>query len=394
MERRRIVASFLGGAIGDAAGLTTEFLGRGQIGVQYRTLMAMDTALRAKRFVDFDPAAAYPESHAHMRRIVAAAYDLEGIPRGLRGQHGVYTDDTSQLLAVIESLIACGGVVDRLDIAEHLWRWSVENGIGMGRSFYNAVSHERFLTNPHEAAFEFLESLNFYPAANGAVMRAAPLGALSLVAADTFHFLVADIAAITHANPRCILSAVFAASLVAGALRGLQGRDVVDLAVEKAQDVYANAFEDNVPWTVGIMLYAERCAARHWDDAFAELRGLVDGIWGYATLTSLAQLKPDCDMDDIPDAPIGYAYLPIRLVVAAIKLNLSYDVAVLQLVSLGGDADTNACVVGGVLGAMEPENPKLWAWAERLLPAQKDRVTHTAERLVNVLEAKAQEAPR
>jgi len=367
-------------------GLTTEFLGRGQIAAQYRTLMVVDEALGELRFADFDPAAIFDEAHRHLIRLTKATYRLEGIEQAKLGEFGVYTDDTTQLLAVVESLRECGGV-DRLDIARSLRRWRDEVGIGMGQSFYNAVSHDEFLTNPHLASFEYLERLSFYPAANGAVMRSAQLGALSMASPEGFHFQVADIAAVTHANPRCILSAVFAASVMAGALQGLPGWSAVEFAIGRAEDVYGHAYDEDAPWAEGIAHYRERCSSWHWDEAIGELRGIVRDIGADENLTSLAQIKPDCDMDENAAAPIGYTYLSVRLLVAAIKLELPYDVAMLQIMSLGGDADTNACVVGAVLGAMQPENARMWVWADRLLPVLKERVVGAAEGLVEVLTA-------
>ena len=55
---------------------------------------------------------------------------------------------------------------------------------------------------------------------------------------------------------------------------------------------------------------------------------------------------------------VGFAFW---LLLRAIKYHNSYQDAILEVVKYGGDTDTNACIVGAVIGALYPETiPRIW----------------------------------
>jgi ADP-ribosylglycohydrolase len=66
-------------------------------------------------------------------------------------------------------------------------------------------------------------------------------------------------------------------------------------------------------------------------------------------------------MSQIDTHIFGFVGFALWLLLRAIKKQTSYANAILEVVSYGGDTDTNACIVGAVMGALYPDTiPAIW----------------------------------
>ncbi len=126
-----------GQAIGDALGLGTEFLTKSQVAEYYRHgLTRYGQIIR--------------DDHTRRWRI------------------GSWTDDTDQMLCILDSLLEKKRV-DVLDIAARFHRWAVQGGVGIGKTVFSVLFAPDFCSDPQAVAKRVWEASNRYSAANGGV---------------------------------------------------------------------------------------------------------------------------------------------------------------------------------------------------------------------------------
>jgi hypothetical protein len=186
----KVCGLIYGAAIGDAIGLCTEFLGE-------------------------------DECHFH--------YDYRGLSYQtmIKDRHrckwrpGDWTDDTDQMIIILDSLLLWGGVIDEIDFADRLSQWARSGfselgdsvGWGIGRTVGKCIDHKDFLKNPHDVAHQVWQSTG--SAANGAVMRTAILGIPQFNNLADVTENAVRICKATHYDPRCQASCVAICMIVA-----------------------------------------------------------------------------------------------------------------------------------------------------------------------------------
>ena len=220
---------------------------------------------------------------------------------------GEFTDDTQMALALAESLLEHGGFVP--DAVWARWRaWaSTARDIGITTSRSLAHADWRDVSSSDRGA------------GNGALMRAFPLALAFLDATDdAVRDVVLRQAALTHTDP------------AAG-------------------------------WGAWIAVEMMRFAI-HGDDPFVELPRLLDDLPddvrpGYAEI-----LAPTWTPDQAAPSN-GSVWGCLAQAVWAVRTTTSFEDAVVAAVSLGGDADTVACVTGAIAGALYGVQaiPSRWA---------------------------------
>lgn len=240
---------------------------------------------------------------------------------------GSTSDDTALTLLVAEALITAA----HADPAEHFLRLLSERADhvpGIGPSTHAAIQHYRDHGRPPEAGGN----------TNGAVMRALPVGWFVPVDdPDRRRALTRALSRITHPSPNAQGAAVVMSACAAWALDGATGRELLEVAREEA--------------AVAVHL----CGA---DRRIEELIAAVaDDQW--AADAAGVSLDP-------------YDTLAAVLFCAASARTLRQ--ALEQAIGLGGDTDTVAALVGGLLGAQSSEDTvRALPWyADVLLPDPAD----------------------
>lgn len=284
----RLRGVFYGQAIGDALGLGTEFLTR-------------DLVQRC-----------YPYRLTRYGQILRDAHRS-------RWQSGAWTDDTDQMLCILDSLLA-ERRVDILDIAARFRQWADHGGMGIGNTVYQVLYSPDFLADPHAAARQVWERSGRYAAANGGVMRTAVLGVWQYQDAAQVRHNAEQVCKITHYDPRCAASCVIVCVLIAALLRG--ETDIISLL----PDAYAIARA----YDARVVEYLDR-ASQPTLDALDLDEGLDPeaGEWG----------------------SIGYTLKTLGAGVWALQHAESYKAGLLAVIHEGGDADSNGAVAGALLGA-------------------------------------------
>jgi len=217
----------------------------------------------------------------------------------LIGRTGFVSDDTEQSALVLEALCGPGGddddvVVRRFRRGLRAWFWRLPFGVGLA-----TVRAALRLTIG-------LRRSGVASAGNGAAMRSAVLG-VAIADPDRRARLARRLAEVTHTDPRAVAAAVFVAAVAAGDAHAV---DAVDVPALKAA-----------------LLVADDLADAHAD---VDVAAATIGTSGFV-------------LHSVP-----FAWFCLR------RFGVSFE-AVRQCIAGGGDADTNAAIVGGWVGALRPE---------------------------------------
>ena len=144
IKKERFLGTIFGQTVGDALGLSTEFMSKQEV----------------ERF--------YPNGIEDYSQIVQDDHRR-------RWQRGDWTDDTDMMLCILDSFVACQKVVI-LDIARRFKEWMMNGGMGIGRHTYNVMALGDYTSNTQKAAEIIWKMGKKKAAANGAVMRTSVVG--------------------------------------------------------------------------------------------------------------------------------------------------------------------------------------------------------------------------
>lgn len=189
-----------------------------------------------------------------------------------------------------------------------------------------------FRTSPAGAARALWEERQRNLAANGSLMRTHPLGIMCLpLSRDARYDTAAAYSQITHFDPRCTLACSISTSLISGILAGeVQDGAHVDSVIE---DAYVWVSKQNPD-----------------EDGFRLDRGEFERHVYAAKLESL-------ELDDA--LKTGYVYKALGAAVFCLRRAVreprgqteTFERVIADLIMQGGDADTNACCAGALVGA-------------------------------------------
>ena len=243
---------------------------------------------------------------------------------------GMLSDDTEHTCLVAQALIASGGDPDGFgrNLAWRLrwWFLALPAGIGLG-TLRSAL--KLWLGFPYTRS-------GVNSAGNGPMMRSAILGAWAVDDARRRENLVAICSRITHADPRAERAAQVVAAAAALALR--------HQSIKPPE------------------------ATRHfaaWMKADAELTSLVERAARSAEAGESA--RRFCAANDMGKGVSGYCYSTLAVVLQIWMRHYDdVEAAISEAVRCGGDTDTVAAIVGGMVGARAGRDGLPTAWLNRL----------------------------
>ncbi len=285
----RIKGMLFGHAIGDALGLATEFLSKNQVNRYY------PSGIRS-----------YGEMIQDRHRA--------------HWQPGEWTDDTDQMLCILDSLLEKKRV-DVFDIARRFHYWAFHGGRGIGRTVLSVLTHDNYLNHPHQAAIEVWERSGRRIAANGALMRTSILGVWDLHDREALIRNVRDVCRITHADPRCIASCVAVCVTIRKLILCSQTLDLDRLITEAL------------------------------DESRLEDPGILEECSQLCFASSIETLRLDEGLNPGDENKIGYTYKALPCAMWALRNAKNLEGGLHSVIMEGGDADTNAAIAGALLGA-------------------------------------------
>jgi ADP-ribosyl-[dinitrogen reductase] hydrolase len=228
---------------------------------------------------------------------------LEALPARGDWPRGATSDDTAQLLLVAEYLVEANGQIDERDFLSRLAK-TLPGMRGAGPTTQAAV--RRFLATGELQAAE--------GSSIGAAMRALPFGwATPVAAAGHRRELTIRLSRTTHGAPEAIISAGVVAEMAAWAIEQHPVDAVVAAGLREAEAV------------------AQQHALH--PATLEPLRRATNGDWAPNT----AGLTID-------------ALTTVASVLHVLREARGLATAMKRAVALGGDTDTTAAIVGGILG--------------------------------------------
>lgn len=273
---KNIQSLIFGQAIGDALGLASEFMTKEEV----------------KYF--------YPNG--------IRSYDdiIQDRHRSL-WQKGTWTDDTDQMLCILDSIIE-NKTIDLTDIAKRFVAWKQTSGIGIGRHTLNVLSIGDYVKNPFKASELIWNISRKQNAANGAIMRTAILGCWNYTDWEQVKANTENVCKLTHFDPRCVGSCVIITYI---AHQYLTNQDV------QKSDII--------------------CIANEYDSRIIEYVEL-------AYQNNIEALKLD------EQGKIGYTLKTMSATLWAYNYSPDFYSGLRNVIEQGGDADTNGAVAGALLG--------------------------------------------
>jgi ADP-ribosylglycohydrolase len=241
-------------------------------------------------------------------------------------QPGEPTDDVELTLALLRTVSR--GKFDLNDAAAAYLRWFNGKPKDIGNLTKAALQNLRAGDPPEQSGALAWEDSGRRSAGNGSVMCCAPIG---LLHAKNLEGLAEDAAAasrMTHYDPRCVGGCIAVATAVALLVRG----ETVAEAVSRAASAGGSASDD-------VLAVVERAANRTPEQLH------VDG------------------------SDMGYVLVTLELAFSALTNASSLEEGLVSVVGRGGDADTNGCVAGALLGARFGKGQVPERWEKKLKAA-------------------------
>ncbi|KAF3923431.1 hypothetical protein ABW21_db0206868 [Orbilia brochopaga] len=314
-----------GNALGDTIGLYTEFMNSEQAGEAYPKPNF--------RLTD-------PTTPLHIDRHRA------------RFEERAWTDDTDQMLLILLSYLHNNGTLTPRDFASRLHTWLAMGlrcldrlPLGIGNTVGMVVTHTDFLENPAAVSKQRWHATKCINAANGAVMRTSIIAPMYINATeDDCYRAAVDIALVTHADPRCLVSCVAVVALLRGLMNGeLTKESQIDEYLERAWNwTVENAVDEVLTTEDGQRIeeetykfdkeeYLKYCgvpAKKMYDD---KKEGMI-----------------------VDDRRMGYTYIALGTGVWCLRRVMlgkdDFKSVITKLTMMGGDADTNGAVAGALVG--------------------------------------------
>lgn len=285
MDADKFKGVLFGQAIGDALGLCTEFMTKGEVRHWYPD----GVKNYSQMMVDYHRA---------------------------RWQLGDWTDDTDMMLCIAEAVIK-DKELNSQSVAQNFKKWFLGCPKGIGRHTYNVLSLGDYVKKTHRAAELVWQMSGRRNAANGAVMRTSVIGLLNGEVEEH----AADICRLTHTDPRCVGSTVIVSQMV----HALVYRNEL-LPLEKLIEI-GRQYDDRIePYL--LMVRSETLNVLNLDDEAMgyTLKTMAAGLWSVyhagsfeEGLLEVVNAGGDADTNgavagSLLGARFGYSNIPTRYV--------------------------------------------------------------------------------
>ena len=226
-----------------------------------------------------------------------------------RWKIGDWTDDTDQFLCICDSIIK-SNEVNEIAFAEELYKWFKDIPMGIGRTVYKVVSLPQFTLYPYKSAELIWKLSKRNNASNGAIMRTSILGTYEFWDYNKVIKNTEKISKVTHWDSRCVGSCVVVTLLISNILSESKLLTFDELC--QIADRYDNRIRPFIKKSYTLPI--EDLSLDETTSIGYTLKAMSAGLWTY--------FKAENFKDGL-----------------------------LKVINEGGDADTNACVAGSILGA-------------------------------------------
>ncbi|GIQ86240.1 ADP-ribosylation/Crystallin J1, partial [Kipferlia bialata] len=230
------------------------------------------------------------------------------------------------------------------DVAKEYFQWIISRPFDCGNTIRTAFGGAPVMRAAKESSVSMATTMtksarnSGHSKANGALMRESPLFLFchSLVGSEYGRRVIHQIAALdcrlSHPNPTCVAASM--AYVTAGAALVASAECTADARVELALRVAKEALS---------VAGGEGWEVKGWlEDAETATNSSEIGAWPMA----------------------GYVKHAFTLAFFMVKNKVPFEQAMHDVLILGGDTDTNAAIVGGLLGAFWGQDALPRAWVQ------------------------------
>jgi len=280
---------------------------------------------------------------------------------------GQITDDTQMAVCIARSLTE-KRAIDMLDIATRYVAW-YQHAFDVGNQTSAALRAIENGESVGTAGRKVWHASGRRAAGNGSLMRCAPIGVFFADAvkhAQPSVLVEASLtdSLITHADPRCAIAcAAFNAAIGAGLTTPAPNpraqldaaRAAIPLAAGKLRELWDDDRDDVTLVDAAV------------EDLMRDLEA--------ATSDNPGVYRVDLDLRRMA----GFVRVAFRLAFWHLMHTPSWRDALVDVASRGGDADTNAAIVGALLGARDGVDAIPRPWLDRVLAATQPGPAEWAE---------------
>ncbi len=272
---------------------------------------------------------------------------------------GAITDDTQMAVCLARSL-AEHRRLDVDDVGRRYVAWSAE-AFDVGNQTRDAIGRIRTGTSAAMAGLATWQQSGRRAAGNGSLMRTTPIAVA--LQADPDAVIAAALAdsAITHADPRCALAcAAFNAAIAAAIGAPIDGSAMLAVA-RRAVSVAAHRLTEQWRASAGNGVSIVR-------EDFAAIESAEQDLT--RDLAAAASTDPGLYTPELHlHRTAGFVRVAFRIAFWHCVHTRSWQAALVDTASRGGDADTNAAIVGALVGARDGASAIPTAWRDRVLAA-------------------------
>lgn len=222
-----------------------------------------------------------------------------------RWRKGDWTDDTEMMICIANAIIKDKDL-KLSSIAQNFKNWFNENPLGIGKHTYNVLSFADYVKEPFRAAEIIWKLGKKRSAANGGIMRTSIIGLWNKNVSKNAE----EVCKLTHYDSRCIGSCVIISQLV-----------------------HSLVYNDEIIPLKQLIAMGDK-----YDERIREYLLLAQS-------DSADSLFLDQEREQ------GYTLKTMAAAIWCLYHCSSFEEGLLTVVNAGGDADTNAAVACGLLGA-------------------------------------------
>ncbi len=244
---------------------------------------------------------------------------------------GAVTDDTQMTEMMAESLIA-HPEGDMWDLRDRFVAWIKPNPPGTGKGTREVLARAEHLNpakdQPDDAAKALWEADHKNGGGNGSIMRCSPIALMYASNPDKLKELSLKTCSITHYSPAAKASTLAYNRILAAIVNG----------TAKDKESFLSVYEE---------------AAKEAETLSPETAQAIRNV---PLITDKSQLKTS-----------GYTLDTMQVALWALLNCDTLEDAIVTMVNLGGDTDSNAAVTGALFGALQGEKAVPKRWSEALL---------------------------
>lgn len=306
----KIFGCVFGGAYGDAIGKATEFLSPDQVRSMYNP----------SKKISFDD--------------IVSDFHRDG------WEKNDWTDDTDQMVLVMQTIRESQPSTCQNIFAKKLYNWIFHgfselgdtSGVGIGAPIGWCINSKNFREMPFSIAEEIWRNSDGYMYEDGAIMRCAVAGCFDKPKNEIFNY-TKRICQTTHYDPRCIASCIFIVSCVYEFVRGntnvedvVKNGEIDGIDFIESLDYIQGVEYDKCTYIKKFKKYIQRAKQLHYLSEIDFNKGHSRSNTKY---------------------PLYCAIYGLRMV----GKGSSFVDIIQEIIRQGGDADTNACVAGSLMGS-------------------------------------------